>query len=83
MTKLLQDIPRRLDKAFRAFFRRVKRGETPGYPRFRSVHRFDSFCYPQYKGAIGGHVYLLKIGNVRVKLHRPVEDTVKTLTVKR
>lgn len=82
-SQVLQDTLRRLDKAFQAFFRRVKRGETPGYPRFRSVHRFDSFCYPQYKGTVGGHVYLPKIGNVRVKLHRPVEGTVKTLTVKR
>ncbi|MEW1914503.1 helix-turn-helix domain-containing protein, partial [Kitasatospora sp. NPDC085895] len=31
---------RRLDKAFAAFFRRVKSGETPGYPRFRGVNRF-------------------------------------------
>ena len=28
---------RRLDRAFRAFFRRVKAGETPGYPRFKGA----------------------------------------------
>lgn len=33
---------RRLDKAFRAFFRRVKAGETPGYPRFKNRDRFDN-----------------------------------------
>lgn len=82
-SQVLQDTLRRLDKAFAAFFRRVKRGEKPGYPRFKSARRFDSFCYPQYKGTIGGHVYLPKIGNVRVKLHRPLEGAVKTLTVKR
>ena len=81
-SQVLQDTLRRLDKAFQAFFRRVKRGETPGHPRFRSIHRYDSFCYPQYKGAIGSHAYLPKIGNVRVKLHRPLEGEVKTLTVK-
>lgn len=29
---------RRLGKAFAAFFRRIKAGETPGYPRFRGVN---------------------------------------------
>jgi len=31
-----------LDKAFRAFFRRVNAGEAPGYPRFKGRNRFDS-----------------------------------------
>src|SRR5215469_15074596 len=30
----LQDVLTRLDRAFQAFFRRVKAGERPGYPRF-------------------------------------------------
>jgi len=33
-SQVLQDVLRRLDKAFKAFFRRVKSGEVPGYPRF-------------------------------------------------
>lgn len=37
---------RRLNKAFEAFFGRVRRGETPGYPRFRSHRRFDSVTFP-------------------------------------
>jgi putative transposase len=82
-SQVLQDTLRRLDKAFAAFFRRVKQGEKPGYPRFKSARRFDSFCYPQYKGSVSQHVYLPKIGNVRLRLHRPLEGAVKTLTVKR
>src|SRR5215831_21308753 len=31
-----QDVLRRVDKTYQAFFRRVKRGEKPGFPRFRS-----------------------------------------------
>jgi transposase len=31
---------RRLEKAFQAFFRRVKAGEAPGYPRFKGRHWF-------------------------------------------
>ena len=37
---------RRLDKAMSAFFRRVRRGETPGFPRFKSLSRFPSFELP-------------------------------------
>ena len=82
-SQVLQDSLRRLDKAFQAFFRRTKQGEKPGYPRFKSARRFDSFCYPQYKGSVSNHVYLPKIGNVRLRLHRPLEGMVKTLTIKR
>jgi putative transposase len=42
---VLQDVLTRLDRAFQAFFRRVKTGETPGYPRFKSSTRYDSFTY--------------------------------------
>src|SRR4030095_11840918 len=46
-SQVLQDTPRRVEKTFAAFFRRVKNGETPGYPRFKLASRFDSFTYPQ------------------------------------
>lgn len=37
---------RRLNRSFDAFFARVKRGEKPGYPRFRSRRRFDTVDFP-------------------------------------
>ena len=46
-SQVLQDVLRRLDKAFDAFFRRVKAGEKPGFPRFRARARYDSFTYSQ------------------------------------
>ena len=42
-SQVLQNAQERVDLAFKAFFRRVKAGETPGYPRFCSRERFDSF----------------------------------------
>jgi putative transposase len=45
----------RLDKAFQAFFRRVKKGEKPGYPKFQSARYYDSFTYTQ-----GGFKILLE-----------------------
>jgi putative transposase len=75
---------KRLDKAYQAFFKRVRRGAKAGFPRFQGRDRFDSFCYPQYKTTPKDkHVYLPKIGNVRLKLSRAVEGKVKTATVKR
>src|SRR5437773_2280690 len=41
----LQDVLHRVDKTFKAFFARVKRGDTPGYPRFQGRDRYDSFTY--------------------------------------
>jgi len=80
----LQDVSTRVDLAFRAFFRRVKQGEKPGYPRFRGMFRYDSFTYPQvgFK-LLDKTIQLSKIGNIKIKLHRPTEGDVKTCTIKR
>jgi len=82
--QVLQDVLRRLDKAFAAFFRRVKSGDKPGYPRFRSRSRYNSFTYTQSGFAIEqGKLKLSKIGKVKIKLHRAIEGKVKTLTIAR
>ncbi len=44
--KLLAEVYFRLDGAMQAFFRRVKAGETPGFPRFKPRHQFFTLCYP-------------------------------------
>jgi putative transposase len=82
---VLQDTLRRLDKAFAAFFHRVMRGEKAGFPRYQGRNRFDSFTYPDIAGwKLEGNILTLsKIGNVRVKLHRPTLGKVKTVTIKR
>ncbi|WP_052568775.1 RNA-guided endonuclease InsQ/TnpB family protein [Ktedonobacter racemifer] len=46
-SQVQQDVLRRLDKAMKAFFRRVDEGQTPGYPRYKSNARYRSFTYPQ------------------------------------
>lgn len=79
---------RRLTKAFDGFFRRVKHGDTPGYPRFKGKARFDSVEWP--KDGDGARwrpehqrVYLQGIGLVKVHVHRRVEGRVKTIQIKR
>ena len=83
-SQVLQNITVRIDLAFRAFFRRIKSGDTPGYPRFRNEFRYDSFTFPQSGFKLTDNfVTLSKIGNVKLKLHRPIEGWIKTCTIRR
>ena len=84
---------RRLDKAFAAFFRRVKAGQKPGFPRFKGRGWFDTVEWPkdgdgcrwdsQPEYPTATYVRLQGIGHVRVHQHRPVRGRVKTISVKR
>ncbi|MEV6993901.1 transposase [Streptomyces sp. NPDC093228] len=83
---------RRLDKAFAAFFRRVKAGDKPGYPRFRSGKRFDTVDFPKDGDGCRWdstphdritRVRLQGVGHVKVHQHRAVIGKVKTISVKR
>ena len=83
-SQVLQNVHERVDLAFKAFFRRVKTGEKPGYPRFRGKGRYDSFTYPQKGFKIdSGKLDLSKIGGIKIKIHRPIEGKIKRLTVRR
>lgn len=84
-SQVLQDVLKRLDKAYQSFFRRVKaRNKSAGFPRFQGRGRYDSFVFPQYRQAPSGkHLYIPKIGNVRIRLSRDIKGKVKTLTIKR
>jgi putative transposase len=82
-SQVLQNVAVRIDLAFKAFFRRCKAGENPGYPRFRDAHRYDSFTYPQsgFKIDEQGKLYASGIGHIKIVLHRPLRGTIKTLTI--
>lgn len=96
-SQVLQDVLHRLDKAFQAFFRRVKNGEVPGYPRFKAWFRYDSITYPQSGFSIQPsgptprgrnrkakqwvRLTLSKIGTIWMKMHRPIAGVIKTCTI--
>jgi putative transposase len=89
-SQVLQDVLRRVDKAYKAFFRRVKAGKTPGYPRFHGYGRYDSFTFPQSGFALteDNRVCLSKIGTIKVKFPtgkkaNPPGGEMKTCTIKR
>ncbi|MBZ3911235.1 RNA-guided endonuclease InsQ/TnpB family protein [Streptomyces acidiscabies] len=83
---------RRLDKAFAAFFRRVRSGDIPGYPRFRGVSWFDTVEFPKDGDGCrwdstphnpATRVRFQGVGHVKVNQHRVVTGKVKTVSVKR
>ncbi|WP_344748729.1 transposase [Streptosporangium vulgare] len=84
---------RRLDKAFAAFFARLKAGRAPGFPRFKGEGRFDTVEWPKDGDGCrwdsrpehprASYVRLQGVGHVRVHRHRTVRGTVKTIGVKR
>ncbi|GHO48405.1 RNA-guided endonuclease InsQ/TnpB family protein [Ktedonospora formicarum] len=82
---VLQNVLHRVDNAFKDFFRRVKAGEKPGYPRYQSVHRYDSFCFPDAAGwkIVNTRLQITNLGSIKVKWHRELQGKVKTTTVKR
>ncbi len=83
---VLQDVLARLDKAFQAFFRRLREGQTPGYPRFHGRDRYTSFTYKEFGNGTrldNGFLVLSKIGRMAVRWSRPLEGTPKTVTISR
>jgi len=84
-SQVVQHVAVRLDLAFKAFFRRCKAGENPGYPRFKGKGRYDSFTYPQFGFKIDaqGKLALSGIGHVKIIMHRPIRGKVKTLTLQK
>jgi len=81
-----QDMLRRLDKSFKNFFRRIKQGEKPGYPRFKGYSQFNSITFPTYGDGCklkDNRLYILNVGLLKIKLHREPEGQIKTVTIKR
>lgn len=78
---------RRLKRSFENFFRRIKQGaDEPGYPRFKGRDRFDTVDFPKYGDGCkidGDRVYFQHIGRIRIRLHRPIQDAIKTLSFSR
>jgi putative transposase len=75
----------RLDLAYKAFYRRCKAGEKPGYPRFKGRWRFNSVSWPDAQGwklnQDNGRLYLQGVGHVKLKLHRRLPGGPKTATL--
>jgi|SRR5450755_751690 len=75
-SQVLQDVLRRVQKSFDGFFRRIKEGQTPGYPRFQAYGRYDSFTFPQMGFSLteDHRVCLSKIGTIKLKMPKVKGD---------
>jgi putative transposase len=83
-----EEVLKRVDRAFRAFFRRVQnRHGRAGFPRFRSARRYDSLTYRIYGNGIKRHgkgvLYARGVGAIKFKEHRPIQGDIRTVTIKR
>jgi putative transposase len=73
---------RRVDRAFKAFFRRVRTGHKLGYPRFRSRDRYNSFAW--YTPRIDASGLLVpNLGRIRFKASRAPVGVFRMATVVR
>ena len=79
---IMRDPLRRVDRAFKAFFRRCKSAEKPGFPRWRSRHRYDSFTFNQ-PTCRERSIKIPNLGDIRARGGRPIEGRAKLCTVKR
>lgn len=84
-SQILQNVNDRVIKSFNGFFTRVKKGQTAGYPRFKNIHRYNSFTYPQtgFKFTSQKKLKISKIGEVSIKFHRMIKGVIKTLTIEK
>src|SRR5215469_3412611 len=91
-SQVLQDVVKRVDLAFDNFFRRIKEGQKPGYPRFKSRFRYDSLTFKQYGNSFNvlpgskknkGTLVLAKLGHLKMVMHQAIKGRLKTAIVKR
>ena len=83
----LQSSVQELDRAFQNFFRRVKKGERPGYPKFKSKHHhkqsYKSKCVGSNIKVFDNAVQLPKLGKVRCRISKKVKGRILSATVSR
>ncbi|NBJ17082.1 MAG: transposase, partial [Dehalobacter sp. 4CP] len=81
-SQALQDVIERLGKAFDGFFRRIRKGQKPGFPRFRGYNRHDSVTLKQTGWKLEGrYLTITNIGKIKLFLSRPMEGEIKTVTI--
>ena len=82
-THVLRMAIKRVDEAYKAFFRRVKKGEKPGFPKFKKKGQWNSLTYPSYNKKPSNVITAPKIGEIKTVYHRTVPDNakIKTMTI--
>ena len=85
-SQVKQNISKRINDAFNHFFRRVKEKKgKAGFPRFKSLNKYKSITYPQsgFKFISNKKIFVSKVGNIPIVLHRVPKGKLKTFTIKK
>ena len=81
------DALERVEEAYQAFFRRLQRGEKPGFPRFKGRMRYHTFAQKyevqRQSPLTGDKLKIPGVGTCRVRLSRPVEGRIKQIRITR
>ncbi len=85
---VLYNVVERLDKAYQRFFKRISKSVKSGFPRFKGVGRYHSFTLKMNGHANGwklkgNKLHVTRVGIFHLNLHRPIEGTIKLITIKR
>lgn len=83
---LLQNAALRVNLAYVGFFRRVKSGDAPGFPRSKGEGQYDCLGFKEWGNGVSfkrGNLSISKIGEIKGKFHREIEGTPKTATIRR
>jgi putative transposase len=81
-SQVLQNVAKRVRSGFESYWNRKRAGLKAHLPRFRRADKYNSLTYPQMGFELRGEALKLsRIGDLKLRLHRPVEGRVKTLTV--
>lgn len=83
-SQVLQEVIERLNKAYQAFFRRIKNGEKAGFPRFKGKDRYDSFILKNTGWKLEGkYLTIRNLGRFKLRLSREIEGDIKTITIRK
>jgi putative transposase len=84
-SQTLQDVTDRLFTAYDNFFRRIKKGDTPGFPKFAKKDFWSSFRFKQGVGICenSNKVKLPKIGKVKFKKSQEIKGNIKSASIKK
>ena len=81
----LQSSLRDLENAYQNFFRRVKQGQKPGYPKFKSKHErrrsYKSKCVGTNIKVLDKAVQLPKLGLVKCRVSKAVKGRILSATI--
>lgn len=82
-SQVLQDVLKRLDRAYQNFFRRIKsKNELPGFPKFKKRGNWNSITYPQFQEKPDAkYIEVSKIGKIKIFAHRKILQNAKTKTL--